>query len=402
MDRFLKTIFAVSICVAVFAACNKNGGGAKVNSPRGGQANKPGATKNQPGSTPTQKEEDRSKQTPQQKAESDRMATDIKELRPLFRDAQDLIKQIWPVLIKPDAEKSGSDNIFGLMSHALQSKYSVKGYKLDKTELDKAGCTKGETELKKISEYEYDLKYAPCDNKTNLNAIARITRGSDNAWKIEFSRAGNLDAKPELMMGTLMKIWNADVKPVCNLKKLKHGRLGILECASIGQDIAADKYMIMDEIKFEHPMNDISHKVEEPLHIAWTRYKVTGTSAPEKESSGTAVDQIKNGEIKIDAYEAKLLSEVPPEIEDATRAKLAAELKQDREAQEGKNADGTKKENEGTSEKKVESLNAGAGTAAGIVQQNVDQQQDQQTQQLQQQDGQQQQQPQQAPPAAGT
>jgi hypothetical protein len=407
MDRLLKTIFAVSICVSVFAACNKNAGGAKVNAPRGGKNGEktaPGADKNKPGATPVQKEEDRSKQTAQQKAESDRLANDIKELRPLLRDANQLIKEIWPILIKPDGESSSRGNALGLMSWVLESNFSVKGYKLAKEEKDKASCPKGESELKKLSEYEFDVIYANCENKNDKKTIARITRlkdGGVDKWKIEF-KIGAMDAKPELMMGSLMKLWNSELDATCTMQKLKHGRLGLLICENIGQDISSAKYMILKELKFEHPSNDVSRTVEEPLQVKYTIYKVTDGNTPVEDKSGTAVDQIRNGEIKISEFQAKLLSEVPAEIEDTAKAKLAADLKEKQEKAEKEKAE---------KEKKDKQTGVAADVPAGVVQQGDNRETENQRQetrppeQRQQQDQQQQQnqdQQQQPPPESVT
>jgi len=345
MDRVVKVLLAISVSAGVFAACNKNAGGAKVNSPKKDTARGNKAAEKTENAADKGKVVDESKMTVPQKAELNRIAKDMKELRPLFRDAGSLYKEFWPIIIKPDSAKEGM-NILMLVSWILESNYNVQGKRYVKD--GKAECKIGVSELKSVTTNQYDILFAKCDAKTDLKAIARLVREGE-LWNILFD-IGAMDGSTSNMMGNLMQIWNAKdaagakVESMCKLDRIKKnsGRLASMTCVNIGHDISDTKYLLVKKLEFQNPI--ASPEQSTPLEIEFSIFEVLNGEKPKETKTGTATDEIKLGNFLVE------LTSVAPEEEATTAAKAKADedkarmikLEEERRAKESQDAENNK------------------------------------------------------------
>jgi hypothetical protein len=377
MDRILKTIFAASICVAVFAACNKNAGGAKVNAPRNGKAGeKPVA----PGGQGQRVEPDNrgintSNMSAEEKKKLEETAKDIKTLRALFRDADYLWKEFFPKIIDPLAYKE--QNIFKFVFKSLNDRYTDKG-----VPVKDAACSFGIVEIKKINMAQYDLSWAPCGKKEDSKLVVALTKSS-NGWKAIF-HVDKMDVKPEIMMGQFMTTIHGTEDSGCDLVPTLWGRLGTLDCTNLGHDTATNKYALIKSLKFMHPVLT-TDKDKKPLELEYTLFEKTDSGT--EKYTGKAYDNYIKGEFIIDLAENS-----PPEfVSDTTISKAVqdskAKFKEDKERLK-KEDDERKASGKSTEPAKPEKKPAdeATGVSAGVVQQgdNQDQQQQQQQDQRQQ------------------
>ncbi|MGZ5279717.1 MAG: hypothetical protein ACXWC9_07240 [Pseudobdellovibrionaceae bacterium] len=320
MDRVVKVLLAISVSAGVFAACNKNAGGAKVNTPKNDTVRTNKATDKTDPAADKGKVVDDSKMTVQQKAEMSRIAKDVKELRPLFRDAGSLYKEFWPILIKPDSAKEGM-NILKLVSWILESNYNVQGKRYVKD--GKAECKIGVSDLKSVTTNQYDILFAKCDAKTDFKAIARLVHEGES-WSVLFD-IGAMDGNTANMMGNLIQIWNAKdaagakVESMCKLDRIKKdsGRLASMTCMNIGHDISDSKYLLVKKLEFHNPI--ASPKQSAPLEIEFSIFEVINGEKPKETKTGTATDEIKLGNFLVE------LTSVAPEQEASAAVKAKAE-----------------------------------------------------------------------------
>jgi len=318
MDRVVKVLLAISVCAGVFAACNKNAGGAKVNSPkkdtvRGAKPTDAKAAEAQP----DKRGIDYSKATPAEKQKINDTAKDMKALRPLFRDADGLYREFWKVIIDPVSPKP--ENIFKLMYWALDANYTDKGIPVQPDLKKKVTCVIGISEIKKTSELQYDVYFAPCSNPADLKKIAQINKATDR-WSVVFEISA-MDQAPRQMMGLFMNSLNSTEESGCDMIAMPHGRLGVLNCKNIGQDMTETKYTWIKELKFKYPNGSTDKNFIQPLVLLYSQFEVTG-GKPE-ELKYKAVDHYVKSEFVIE-----LTKNAPVEQnDDAANAKIAADVK---------------------------------------------------------------------------
>jgi hypothetical protein len=348
MDRVVKLMCAAAVSVGVFAACNKDAGGVKVNGPRNlkGTADKP---KPQGASTDTDKGkvEDDSNLTAAEKAERERVAKDMKELRPLFRDAGSLYSELKVYLKDPKDGSTDSApqgyNILKLISWIIENNYNVKG--LPYAANDKAECKLGYSGIKADSSTQYSISFAPCNAKDNVEVIAKLIHTADY-WEILFN-IGRLSGSPQNMMGNLMQIWNAKdgsgapVESKCRLSPIKdRGRLGTMMCLNIGNDISATKYLLIERLEFSHPFAGM--KTLKPVVVDFSIYESTNNEKPKETYKGVGKDDIDLGSFEVDlnatAPEREVARQVKDDLEQKGKAQLAETLKKQEEERKAKEA----------------------------------------------------------------
>lgn len=374
MDRVAKLFFAIAFAATVLAACNKSGGGVKVNSPRNG---KPGVTK--PGAKDATKDDkgkvvDESKMDPKQKAESDRVAKDIRELRPIFRDAGSLYRDLKVYLKNSDDKEvsslNGGKNILELISHILETNFSAKGKAYVKDENKE--CKLGISDVKAEGDKQYNISFAPCESKANSHVIAKITREGD-FWKIEFNLT-ELDGSAPNMMGILFPMWSAKqgsgqvLESSCRLQRMKKdsGRLGVMICKNLGHDQTPTKYVFIQNLEFYHPIAGADKRP--PVRVQFSIHESLNNEAPKEIYKGEAQDRIDIGDFLVN------LTKVAPEEELAQQLSQKAEI-ENKEKLEKAEAD--RKANENNEQQSQGQSTQGqpdpkdnaSGVASGIQQQ---------------------------------
>ncbi len=365
MRSYLKLFFAVSACAVIFAACNKNAGGANVKGPKDGSR---GAAKptGQPTGTPAGKNEiSTAKMTSAQKTELEAVAKDMKAIRPLFRDSDLLWQEFWGKIIAPESAKQ--QNAFKLVYQILEANFSDRGIPLDKTK-NKTACSLGETEVKKVDANTFHVMYAVCGRPNEKQNIAILSRNT-GGWTVEFHIAQfeGKDGKSDQMMGNFMKLLKSDLGSQCDLKPLPLGRLGALTCENLGQDISASKYALIKTLKFKHPMT--AKGDETPLELEFSLFEVTGEK--EKEYQGKAFDNKVKKEFLVD-----LMEKAPPEAKNEAADKaLAAQAEEqarkekeekDRSEREQQNSDQNQNQNQNQQAQSAAKPAGGAAASAGV------------------------------------
>ncbi len=341
MDRVVKLMCAAAVSVGVFAACNKNAGGVKVNGPRNlkGAADKPKQKDATTGTDKTAVESD-ANLTDKEKADRVHVAKDMKELRPMFRDAGNLYKEMKDYLKDPDDSSPDSApkgfNIFQLMSWIIESRYNSKGLPLVVD--DKADCRLGYASIKADSETQYSVSFAPCNAKDKSQVIAQMIHTAEY-WEIVFT-IGNLDGSTKNMMGGLMQIWEAKDESKCRMSPIAdRGRLGTMMCTNIGNDISDTKYLLIKRLEFAHPFAGM--KTLKPLTVEFAIYESTNGEKPKaKYDPGVAKDDIDLGnfivELNATAPEREVSQKVKADIEQKGNAQLADALKKKEEERKAK------------------------------------------------------------------
>lgn len=266
---------------------------------------------------------DLNKLNPEERAQVEKVALDVKNLVKLTKEADGAFQEVWEVFLN----QQGPNSLFKGISSALESGYSEDGLPLADSQNPKEQCKRVRLKIEKQTEIVQNkikfqapqvysltggecsalpgdtLIYAMKDAKERNYFAIKHTPRDFSAWVGVLVSAYGFPAEKKAEAGGDAKqkpsfvFEKVDKAVRCDMYMNQSGKLQILTCANLGHDDTKESSVVFKDFRWN------SYSEEQTIKASGLRVKVNPEKGPQVVSSFEISDSIPKNEIVISEKE---------------------------------------------------------------------------------------------------